>query len=477
MSLLDAADQLREAASRAGGDRGGGVARGGASRWCSRSSASSRPGSCAADDPARSRPGCCGRCSTTRRLAEVALTRGRTGARPPDQLSVFRLAVGRARDARDARGARPLRLRRPPPRARRDGARGRPFAREAATFDDPTLHATFETTAAPENRGGLLWSDLHYTALDAHLPERERRVVVTALKAVDGRRRRRRAPRRDVARGARPRARRSAWTSPRPADPHLVFLCDDRGRLVSRLSAADVIAEIGRRPARGAGVGPARGDGGARRSRGARGRRGRTERLRRASTSPAARTSRASRRWRGRRTGASASSGPRTTTWASCGARRRALVLAVGRDRAAAGAGGGRAPAASLRRGLGRIVRRHAPHERVRLRARRPPARRSATCRRSCSGLELAKTAMRAMSRYVPVDLVRGLYASRPGAGAGRRAARRVDDVHRHRGLHDPLRAARPDALARAARPLPRGHDRRHPRDRAASSTSTSATP
>jgi adenylate cyclase len=58
-----------------------------------------------------------------------------------------------------------------------------PF-RPDGTAPDPTTHATFSVAAAEELRGTAIWSDLHWSELDHALPQREQRVVVSVQKAV-----------------------------------------------------------------------------------------------------------------------------------------------------------------------------------------------------------------------------------------------------------------------------------------------------
>jgi adenylate cyclase len=408
MSLLDAAGQLREAASRR-------VAVAVAAslaeaeqvvRSLERQLAA---GVVRGDDPASLEAGLLRPLLDDANLAEVALTRGRTGARPPDQLSVFRIASGaletRATHEERGRFVSDVRHRAPGVTA----LAGAPFTREAATFDDPTLHATFETTAAPENRGRLLWSDLHYTALDAHLPEPERRVVVTALQAVDV------AGVVGVLRVAMwpealDRVRSFRVDESAASDPHVVFLCDDRGRLVSRLSAADVIAEsdgdLRVAPASAppevtaALADPA------------------VRAVSAGGPSASARLDVAGRAYLARFEALAGTQdwrvvivGPEDHYLGELRRARRALVVqsaGIALLLVLAGA----VLLGLLRRGLGRIVegtRRMSAFEF----APTPAGSAFRDVQGVLDGLELAKTAMRAMSRYVPVDLVRGLYASR----------------------------------------------------------------
>ena len=61
-----------------------------------------------------------------------------------------------------------------------------PFER-GTPVQDPTAHSTFRTTASQRNRGKAIWSDLSWSDLDAVMPQAERRVVVTVQKALEDR--------------------------------------------------------------------------------------------------------------------------------------------------------------------------------------------------------------------------------------------------------------------------------------------------
>jgi len=69
-------------------------------------------------------------------------------------------------------------------RPRGGGLFATPFA-PAVAVQDPTAHPTFQTTVARRNRGRAIWSDLSWSDLDATLPQSERRVVVTVQKAIE----------------------------------------------------------------------------------------------------------------------------------------------------------------------------------------------------------------------------------------------------------------------------------------------------
>lgn len=63
------------------------------------------------------------------------------------------------------------------------GGSARSAPRPAA---DPTSHATWRTPLDPAHRGRTLWSDLHRAQADADLPEASRRVVVAAQRSLRG---------------------------------------------------------------------------------------------------------------------------------------------------------------------------------------------------------------------------------------------------------------------------------------------------
>jgi adenylate cyclase len=57
--------------------------------------------------------------------------------------------------------------------------------RPAGTAPDPTSHPTFSVAAAEGLRGTPIWSDLHWSELDQAVPQHEQRVVVSVQKALD----------------------------------------------------------------------------------------------------------------------------------------------------------------------------------------------------------------------------------------------------------------------------------------------------
>jgi adenylate cyclase len=175
-------------------------------------------------------------------LAEVTFTH----ARPGWQVSLTREGAGDgaliARHTRLVGGQWRLALRQAPP--------GRPLLQGALADTplpafDPTSHLTYTTPAGPAY-GRAVWTDLHYTELDEALPVAQRRVVVTVMKTMEdeaGRfvgvmRAGVRADQLDTATHFRVDERLAD-------DPHRVFVADGQGRLVTRLSPQDRLQEFG----------------------------------------------------------------------------------------------------------------------------------------------------------------------------------------------------------------------------------------
>ena len=129
-------------------------------------------------------------------------------------------------------------------RARGAGLRDSVFDPGATReVEDPTASLTFVTPASrPHYGSGLtLWSDLSFVEADAHLPEPQRRVVLTALRAL----RDRTGEFAGVLRlGLRTETiDRIVHEEAERARPNRIVLCDEAGRLVSRLSPSDPLVE------------------------------------------------------------------------------------------------------------------------------------------------------------------------------------------------------------------------------------------
>jgi adenylate cyclase len=311
---------------------------------------------------------------------------------------------------------------------------------------DPAVHPTFVTPASRRFAGQLLRTDLSYTELDAELPAEARRVVVTVMAAIeDG------SALLGVVRvGLLARHIDDEVAAIRvnrdPADPFRIFLCDADGRLVTRLAPEDrlmpsgddlriaparlpaMIALAVRDPALGraaAGDGPADGrfaiDG----------------RAYDVAFRPLART----QGW------LVAITGPEDYYLGALRARlRRLLALASGVIALAIGAGA--LTVRALRRGLGQITRQAG---RLQAFDFAPAAPRTAfrDVADVLDSVEQAKTAMRAMRKYVPVELVRELYESNREPALGGRLADislLFTDV---RGFTTLAEGLEPDRLAR----------------------------
>lgn len=110
---------------------------------------------------------------------------------------------------------------------------------------DPSTHLTFLTPAREDFRGRLLWSDLHWSQLDTALPPERRRVEVSVQQVVDD------------ALGKFVGVLRVGLLTQQLddaiksveivakglPDPHHIFICDADGRLITRLSPDDPLIE------------------------------------------------------------------------------------------------------------------------------------------------------------------------------------------------------------------------------------------
>ncbi|HEY3817225.1 MAG TPA: adenylate/guanylate cyclase domain-containing protein [Polyangiaceae bacterium] len=175
-------------------------------------------------------------------LSDVSLTHADAGGFAWET-SVFRAssdassAIWTRRVRRDVDRSLVAELRRRPPSG---GLLAVPFEREPGTPTDPTTHATYEVPLDPANRGRLIWSDLSHWHLDSTLPAEQQRIVLSLQKSVN-----------DA--GGQPfgvlRAALLARTIdaiPRlgaedvdPGGPAQVFLSDDKGRLLTRIHPDD----------------------------------------------------------------------------------------------------------------------------------------------------------------------------------------------------------------------------------------------
>ncbi|HEY8090805.1 MAG TPA: adenylate/guanylate cyclase domain-containing protein [Polyangiaceae bacterium] len=179
-------------------------------------------------------------------LSDVTLTRATRGAFLW-QVTVFRTDAGAEspvwtrRIRRD--GALISELRRRPP----GGALlAVPFEREGRPVADPTAHLTYSVSLEPANYGRLIWSDLARSELDDARPTEQRRVVLTAQQAIED------APGRfaGVARAGLLESTIDAIPElgardVDPQGPERAFLCDTEGRLLTRLEPGDPLVLTG----------------------------------------------------------------------------------------------------------------------------------------------------------------------------------------------------------------------------------------
>ena len=113
----------------------------------------------------------------------------------------------------------------------------RPDRRPGNPTDDPT----FRTTVSAPFYGRTIWTDLYSPVPDLDLPPEKRRVAVAALKAIEDRT----GDFLGVLRVGLLTEQVDELTRRESTAraPHLVFICDEEGRLVSRLSSADRLRE------------------------------------------------------------------------------------------------------------------------------------------------------------------------------------------------------------------------------------------
>jgi len=121
-----------------------------------------------------------------------------------------------------------------------------PVRRESgAVISDPTSHATFTTPARENFSGRLLWSDLHWSQLDADLPEAQRRVEVSVQQVVtDGAGGFLGVLRVGLLAQQLDRAVQLKLAAAGQVDPHRIFICDLAGHLITRLSPSDHLEDL-----------------------------------------------------------------------------------------------------------------------------------------------------------------------------------------------------------------------------------------
>jgi adenylate cyclase len=121
-----------------------------------------------------------------------------------------------------------------------------PWRRESGpVISDPTTHLTFVTPARKDFSGELLWSDLHWSQLDADLPESQRRVEVSVQKVVtDAAGEFVGVLRVGLLTQQLDRAVQLRLASAGQPDPHRIFICDAAGHLITRISPSDQLQDF-----------------------------------------------------------------------------------------------------------------------------------------------------------------------------------------------------------------------------------------
>jgi adenylate cyclase len=111
---------------------------------------------------------------------------------------------------------------------------------------DPTTHPTFQTTAKRLNQGQIIPTDLHWSQIDEHLPELQRRVEVSVQKTIeDSQGHFAGVIRVGLMKSEIDGAVERHITTPGEDDPHLVFICDTQGRLITGFGNRDHIVVSG----------------------------------------------------------------------------------------------------------------------------------------------------------------------------------------------------------------------------------------
>jgi adenylate cyclase len=244
-SILDSADELRRAAARGIEDAVAselGVARDAAQSFGQQA----RLGLIGVDDPLSVERALFAGLLERTTLSEVAFTRASLSYDDHDHLVVApegRWEVGVSRTAAPTRivtrrterwsGAWRAMV--------RERGAADPFAagtmRDGGPAVDPTSRFTFDEAAAKALGGRPLWSDLHWDELDS---EPARRVVMTVQQSVfDAQGILVGVVRVGLLTDQIDRATHVRVDPMDPTDPHRVFLCDPQGRLLARLGARD----------------------------------------------------------------------------------------------------------------------------------------------------------------------------------------------------------------------------------------------
>ncbi|HYZ88789.1 MAG TPA: adenylate/guanylate cyclase domain-containing protein, partial [Myxococcales bacterium] len=252
-SILQSAEALRDAAARRI-EAHVATELSGASQAVSDVEAAVRLGVVAPDDPRAVEATLFEELLRNEHLSEVTFTRANRSAFDADgspildemprwQLCVFRTDRGAlsTRVTRRERDAYRLEI-----RDRRAGG-----ALESATLTargagvDPTVHLTFQTPASRGQDGRPVWTDLSWAEADAVLPAAQRRVVVSVQQSIaDARGRFAGVVRAGLVTASIDAVTRLRVDDRLATDPHQVFLTDPQGRLVTRTAPGDELKVI-----------------------------------------------------------------------------------------------------------------------------------------------------------------------------------------------------------------------------------------
>lgn len=125
------------------------------------------------------------------------------------------------------------------------GVKGAAFE-PPVSVSDPTLDPTFENPASPEFYGQLLWTDLHWAQIDELLPETERQVEVSVQKTIEdshgefvG------VVRIGLMKSLIDGAVQQNLTGENEQSPRLIFLCDNEGRLITGFGDKNKVMVLG----------------------------------------------------------------------------------------------------------------------------------------------------------------------------------------------------------------------------------------
>ena len=110
---------------------------------------------------------------------------------------------------------------------------------------DPTTHLTFATPANKEFQGELLWSDLHWSELDSVKQDNEKTVEVSVQQTISDAGKFAGVARVGLLAEQLDRAVQLKLTAPNEHDPHYIFLCDLEGRLITRGVSSDIVTLSG----------------------------------------------------------------------------------------------------------------------------------------------------------------------------------------------------------------------------------------